>query len=398
MSDRRALRLLAACARTGKAGRFVAPVAALAGLAPSPDVRRVHRQLGAAEDQLERARSAVYQDLWTSAALASGATVRELSGGFLELSRSGSVTVVRNNLVELDNPVTLDVAGDRTVASERLSAAGLPVAEHATFTLADARPAFALLRAHGRCVVKPAYGTGAGNGVTCDIRTPGELVRAALSAVRHCPQLVIERQLTGTEHRLLVLDGVVVGAVRRRPPSVVGDGRSTVTDLIVSENRRRLEAGGCEGLFLLDLSLDACLALARQGASARSVPAEGARVVVAGAVNAGGLSDCETEVAPPALAADAVAAVAALGLRLASVEVACDNPELGLARGGGGVIEVNSTPGLTYHYLVRDPVGAQRVAESVIDVLLGGDLGEQHLLARPLPDDRVAQTGSDGAA
>ena len=378
MTGRSAVRLLAAISRTGRAGRYLGPTAGLHGLARAADVRRVRRQLGTAAGQLELARAAVYRELWSSAATAAGATVRELSGGFLEVSRGTSVTVVRNNLVELDNPVTLDIAGNRTVTAERISAAGLRVAESTTFTLADARPAFALLRDHGRCVVKPAYGTGAGSGVTCDVRTPRELVRAALAAVRHCPQLVIERQLTGAEHRLLVLDGAVVGAVLRRRPSVVGDGRSTVTDLIVAENRRRLEAGGHAGLFLLDLSMDACIALRRQGCTPRSVPAEGVRVVVAGAVNAGAPADCETEVPPPALAADAVTAVAALGLRLASVEVACDDPQSGLGT-GGGVIEVNSTPGLTYHYQVSDPANACRVAEPVLDVLLGDGAGVRHL-------------------
>src|SRR3712207_6852133 len=62
----------------------------------------------------------------------------------------------------------------------------------------------------------------------------------------------------------------------RRPP------RSTLfpyTTLFRSQGR--------EGLFLLGLGLDACLALRRQGLSPASVPESGRRVAVARAVNSG---------------------------------------------------------------------------------------------------------------
>ena len=48
----------------------------------------------------------------------------------------------------------------------------------------------------------------------------GELVRAVLAAVRHCPLLVIERQLTGVERRALAGQLVVIALV-----NVVRPGR-----------------------------------------------------------------------------------------------------------------------------------------------------------------------------
>jgi D-alanine-D-alanine ligase-like ATP-grasp enzyme len=358
--------------RGGRPARLFGPAAAVRGLSGLHDLRRVRVQLAHAEEQLTAARTAVYRDIWTAAAERAGAHVRETEGGFLQVTRGEAVTLVRENLVELDTPAVLELTGDRVAANAYLARGGLPVTDSLGFTLADPRPALDFLRTHGRCVVKPAYGTGAGAGVTCDVQTLEDLVRAALSAVRYCPELVVERQLDGDEYRMLVLDGTVVGAVRRRPPSVVGDGGSTVTELVLAENRRRLAAGGHEGLFLLQLGLDACLTLRRQGLSPASVPGDGERVTVAGAVNTGAAADCEAVRPSPALAADAVAATRALGLRLASVEIATPLPDLGTAAPRAGVIEVNSTPGLTYHYHVRDPAGVQPVAEAVLDVLLRG--------------------------
>jgi cyanophycin synthetase len=358
--------------RGGRPARLFGPAAAVRGLSGLHELRRVRVQLAHAEEQLTAARTAVYRDIWTAAAERAGAHVRETEGGFLQVTRGEAVTLVRENLVELDTPAVLELTGDRVAANAYLARGGLPVTDSLGFTLADPRPALDFLRTHGRCVVKPAYGTGAGAGVTCDVQTLEDLVRAALSAVRYCPELVVERQLDGDEYRMLVLDGTVVGAVRRRPPSVVGDGGSTVTELVLAENRRRLAAGGHEGLFLLQLGLDACLTLRRQGLSPASVPGDGERVTVARAVNTGAAADCEAVRPSPALAADAVAATQALGLRLASVEIATPLPDLGTAAPGAGVIEVNSTPGLTYHYHVRNAAGVQPVADAVLDVLLGG--------------------------
>lgn len=365
-----AVRLLRAAGRGGRPARLFGPAAAVRGLAGPADLRRVRSQLAHAEQQLENARTAVYRDIWTAAAQRAGAQVHESEGGFLQVSRGSATTLLRENLVELDSPAVLELAGDRVAANAHLARAGLPVTDSLGFTLADARPALDFLRTHGRCVVKPAYGTGAGAGVTCDVRTLDDFVRAALSAVRYCPELVVERQLEGDEYRMLVLDGEVVGAVRRHPPSVLGDGSSTVTDLVVAENRRRVTAGGHEGLFLLQLGLDACLTLRRQGLSPGSVPRDGQRVTVARAVNTGAAADCEPVRPSSALAAAATAATRALGLRLASVEIATSRPDLGTTAPGAGVIEVNSTPGLTYHYHVRTPAGVQPVANAILDVLL----------------------------
>jgi cyanophycin synthetase len=367
-----AVRLLRSVERGGRPARLFGPAAAVRGLSGLHDLRRVRAQLAHAEEQLTAARTAVYRDIWTAAAQRAGAQVRETEGGFLQVTRGEAITLVRENLVELDTPAVLELTGDRVAANAYLARGGLPVTDSLGFTLADPRPALDFLRTHGRCVVKPAYGTGAGAGVTCDVQTLEDFVRAALSAVRYCPELVVERQLDGNEYRMLVLDGTVIGAVQRRPPSVVGDGGSTVTELVLAENRRRLAAGGHEGLFLLQLGLDACLTLRRQGLSPASVPGDGERVTVARAVNTGAAADCEAVRPSPALAADAVAATQALGLRLASVEIATPLPDLGTATPGAGVIEVNSTPGLTYHYHVRNAAGVQPVADAVLDVLLRG--------------------------
>jgi cyanophycin synthetase len=176
-------------------------------------------------------------------------------------------------------------------------------------------------------------------------------------------------------YRLLFLDGVLLDVVRRRPPRVVGDGSSTLIQLITAENRRRVERRGFGGLTLIRPDLDCILALRRVGLRLSDVPAAGARIEVKTSNADGGDLDTETVHDPPspALVAEAAAACATLGARLAGVDLA--TPDLGrdIRNAGGAVIEVNVPPGLQFHYLVADRARATHVAVPILRALLDYD-------------------------
>jgi hypothetical protein len=48
---------------------------------------------------------------------------------------------------------------------------------------------------------------------------------------------IVEEQFVGRDYRILVVGGQVVAVAERKPASVVGDGRSTVTQLIETVNQ-----------------------------------------------------------------------------------------------------------------------------------------------------------------
>src|SRR5207248_181900 len=158
-------------------------------------------------------------------------------------------------------------------------------------------------------------------------------------------------QVAGVDHRVLVLDGRVLGAVRKDPPVVEGDGHASVAELVLAANDARLAAGGGLALRLLEIDLECALTLAAQGRSLTSVPAAGERVIVKTAVNQNAAADNHTVEVGAADAALARRAAAALGLRLAGVDLV-----VGPAR--TVVLEVNGTPGLNHHVMVADPPSA----------------------------------------
>ena len=318
---------------------------------------------------------AVNRRIWDEAARELGAEVRDLEGGRLEIGKGEDWITIALHVTAVDDEAALSRALDKAGSHRLLSEAGVAVPEQVGFDLADLEPARSALDAgDGPWVVKPAGGTSSGQGITTGIRTAEDLQRAAVRAARSDSSgLLLERQARGDEYRLLLLEGEPIGLVRRFPPSVVGDGRSSIGELVLAENRDRLAAGGEAGLKIVTLDLDAILALRHAGLSPASVPAAGERVAIKESRSQSGAADVETvslSALSDELVAEAVAAAEAVGLRLAGIDLATPDLDASLTAAGGAVIEINGTPGLHYHYLVREPEEAERVAVPILERLL----------------------------
>jgi cyanophycin synthetase len=313
-----------------------------------------------------------YRRIWTDAAEELGAAVTPLPGGFLKIEKDGVWTRVLDNLVMLDDGVTLRFALQKTLVNALLASEGVPVPEGLEFDAFDLAPAEAFLAAGPiPCVVKPV-GSSGGYAVTSGIRTKRDLIRARLRGSRVDRRLMIERQATGDFYRFLILDGVLLDVVRRRPPRVTGDGRSTVVQLIEAENRRRVENRHQEMLWPLRIDLDCVMTLEATGLSLSSIVPAGATVPVKTVVSQGTMRDNETVRDPiaPALVDQTIEAARLVGLRLAGVDVITPSLSSTLDATGGVIIEVNGPPGLNYHYDVAQPANRTRVAVPILRALL----------------------------
>lgn len=89
--------------------------------------------------------------------------------------------------------------------------------------------------------VKPVVGH-KGIGVTADVQNAEELEFAYERAVQAIPEkqsiaIIVEKSIRGADYRLLCVNGRFVAATERRSASIIGDGKSTITELIEQENR-----------------------------------------------------------------------------------------------------------------------------------------------------------------
>ena len=295
-----------------------------------------------------------YQSVWRQAAAELNLDVGDLGGGILEFKEPGDLGLrfkVMKNYTSLDDPVTLRLAGNKSLSQAVLKRKLIPTPESEVFrlkTIAKARDF--LFQSGSPCVVKPASGTGGGQGVTTQVSNGSQLGWAASRAARFHFEIVIERQIPGANYRLLFLDGELLDVIKRNPPAVEGDGKSTIVELIRRENKRRL-SGWQVAQSQLRIDQDLRQTLASQGCSLRSRLNSGQRVIVKTVINDN--SSEENEVAMGQVCSEIVAtgraAAEALGVTLAGVDVITDDPSRPLESNGGVVLEVNTTPGMYIH-------------------------------------------------
>ncbi len=344
------------------------------GAAVCQSVRERLRSRAPAARSVARGRAAFCRAVWADAAEHEGASLVALDADLFELRLGGERLRVRGSCTSLDDPVTLDVAGDKPLVYRLLGAAGVPAPRHLVCRATDAAAARDFVAAAaGPCVVKPARSTAGGAGVTAGVVDWPGLLAALGRAAAHCPDVVLEEQVAGSDYRLLYLDGRLLDAVRREPPALTGDGRSTVHALVRAENRRRLAAGIQESQALLHVDADLRATLLAGGYSLDSVLPPGDVLAVKTVVSENRGEDnvsAAGELCPAVVEAGAGAA-AAVGVRLAGVDVITADPGVSLEESGGAVIEVNTTPSLYYHYAKRP--GATPVARLILRGLAGDD-------------------------
>src|SRR5262245_31046620 len=268
-------------------------------------------------------RKSAYRVIWQEAADELGAELSIVSGEFLEIRDDGMRARVWRHWVPLDVAVTLKLALDKMAVHEILARAALPLPEHHEWDASQLESALEFMARIGTaCVVKPAGGA-SGSGATTGVRTRDQLLRARLRAARIDRRLLIERQAEGDMYRFLFLDGELLDAVRRRPPRVTGDGRSTIRELIAAENSSRLDPAHPVSMPILRVDLDCLFALEAAGLSLRSVLPPGETIAVKTVTSQNRISDNETVREPVSsdLIDEARRAAAQVGVRLAGVDL-----------------------------------------------------------------------------
>jgi D-alanine-D-alanine ligase-like ATP-grasp enzyme/L-alanine-DL-glutamate epimerase-like enolase superfamily enzyme/acylphosphatase len=260
------------------------------------------------------------------------------------------------------------VTGNKQVTRNLLLRAGVPVPQGRQFTLEQRDKALAYAADLGwPLVVKPQAGTG-GQGVTTGITSVDEVGSAIdFVAKTKYSDFVVERHVEGRAYRFIVLGDEVLSVFLRRSANVVGDGVSSIAELISAKNlvratRQQLQARP------LKLNDRARFQLERQGLSWDSVPEAGQFVVVSTAesITQGGDSFQVIGETHPSLIEAAIKAVAVVpGMRFAGVDFLISDHRLPVDEQDVGICEINSSPATSsHHFPLYGP--ARNVSEALI--------------------------------
>lgn len=282
--------------------------------------------------------------------------ITDAEGGFFRLSFGGRSIHCRESLSELTSAVAMSICDDKAVTRRVVERAGLNVPEQMDAS-AGSEAIAAFLKKHRRVVVKPARGE-QGHGVAVGLETVDEVERAVKAAREISSRVLLEACFEGEDLRLVIIDDRLVAAAVRRAPRVVGDGASTIEDLIRHQSRRRAAATGGESTIPVDAETRRCLS--SQGLELRSVPAKGREVIVRKTANlhTGGSIHDVTEEVHPALVEAACKAARAIDIPVVGIDFMVRSPSLAEYV----FIEANERPGLANH----EP---QPTAERFLDLL-----------------------------
>jgi D-alanine-D-alanine ligase-like ATP-grasp enzyme len=295
-----------------------------------------------------------YREMWGAMAHHLGGTFHALAEDIWELDLGDQVIRINNHQLELDNPVTLALAGKKPLVHRLLKQQGIAVPDYTVFQRTDLSAAYQFLgRYQNGCVIKPADGYG-GKGVTTHIQTRYECRKAAILASLYSKDLLMEPQIPGESYRVLVIEGKVASIVRRRGVSLVGDGKRTVIDLMRSENDRRREQR--RGLLAIDR--DSRLHLKYYGLSPESIPDRGVCFMVKSVDEASKhmvevrtvYNEDATDLVCDSIKHDAELAAKIIRSDFLGVDVITTDASCPLKQSGGVINEVNTTPALHHHY------------------------------------------------
>jgi cyanophycin synthetase len=238
------------------------------------------------------------------------------------------------------------LAGNKLYTTQLLRAAGLaaPVNREVTDQVAAVNAAKKL----GFPVVVKPVDSDRGNGVTVDLYDEDSVQQAFRLAqgFTKSKRVLVEKQAVGVCHRLFMVDGRLLYAVKRWPPSVFGDGFSTVKMLVEANCQQELQKlpGDRKPLIFWDLETENFIK--QLGLTGDYIPALAERVSLRRIESTqwGGFDEEVTHHIHPDTLRQAVIACRLVNLTVVGVDVITDNISLPLSQTGGVINELNAGP------------------------------------------------------
>lgn len=221
-------------------------------------------------------------------------------------------------------------------------------------------------------VIKPLDGNH-GRGITININS-WEEAEAAYDAAQKTSKthaVIIERYYLGQDHRVLVINGQVVAVAERVPAHVIGNGRSTISELVEEVNRDpRRGDGHANILTRIEVDRTTWQLLDRQGYTLDTILSEGEVCYLRATANlsTGGIAIDRTDDIHPENVWLAQRIAKIIGLDIAGIDVVTTDITRPLREVDGVVVEVNAAPGFRMHFCPSEGL-PRNVAAPVLDML-----------------------------
>lgn len=288
------------------------------------------------------------------------------------LQRGDKHTFIFESLTELVSKPHFKICSNKYLTATFLKKNGFKIAP---FVLAENfEQAKSFLQKNKQVVVKPLYGN-QGRGITVGVKTIKDLKEAYKKAfernnkvakAKYKNKVLVEKMLPGEDHRVLVMDYKDIYAIKKTPAYVIGDGKSTITELVDQKNKKKVKH---KKPIVLDQ--EAGRVIGDQGYKKISIPEKGQQVFIKKTANlaTGGESIDITDELSPEIRKIAIEAAKKLKMPV----VGLDFMTTDYKNKAGIIIDINPTPGLLIHHYPH--VGKERnPSRKLIEMLISKKL------------------------
>ena len=219
-------------------------------------------------------------------------------------------------------------------------------------------------------VIKPVNGNH-GRGITTNINSMDEALIAFKEAKEISRLVIVEKYITGEDYRLLVIDNKLVAAAKRTPAHVIGDGKSTIQQLVDEVNKDERRGYGHEKV-LTEISINSLTIelLKENGMTPETIVPKGEFVKLKSTANlsTGGTAEDVTDLIHPynIFMAERISKI--IGLDICGIDIMAHDLTKPLNESGGAILEVNAGPGFRMHIQPTDGL-PRNVGGHVVDML-----------------------------
>ncbi len=303
-------------------------------------------------------------------AVARGIPYLRLNGqSLVQLGHGVHQKRIRATITSRTSNIGVEIACDKEETKQLLESYEIPVPRgRVVRTEEGLEEALSVVRFP--CVIKPIGGNH-GRGATIGIKTMEEAKIALAKAKEISRSVIVERYISGLDHRLLVIDHQFVAAAKRTPACVIGDGKSTIKQLVEEVNKDPRRGYGHEKMLTqIEIDDHTEKLLARSGLTAESVPPKDEVIYLKATANlsTGGTAEDVTEIVHSynVFMAERISRI--IDLDICGIDIMTDDITQPLTDTGGAVLEVNAAPGFRMHLDPTNGLG-RNVAEPVVDML-----------------------------
>ncbi len=275
-------------------------------------------------------------------------------------------------LTDLSSILGVELACDKEGTKTLLREAGIPVPRGTVIHYLDElEEAIADVGGYP-IVIKPLDGNH-GRGITININSweEAEVAYDAASNASKTRSVIVERYYTGRDHRVLVVNGKVVAVAERVPAHVVGDGKSTIQELIDETNRDPNRGEGHDTVLTrIQVDRNTWQLLEQKGYTLETVLNKGEICYLRATANlsTGGIAVDRTDEIHPENVWLAQRVAKIIGLDIAGMDIVTADISRPLRENNGVVVEVNAAPGFRMHVCPSQGL-ARNVAAPVLDML-----------------------------